>query len=93
VTSGQFPDWAKSEGILVCVNNAKILCLENERRNTFLKQKQKPQSLSRLDADSCRLIYFGNAPIERFDAGVFVGVPSPTVGFPYRFSDISVGAS
>jgi len=30
------PGAAKCEGIFMCVNNAKILCVESERRNTFL---------------------------------------------------------
>jgi hypothetical protein len=45
VLLGAFPEAAKSEGVFICVNNAKILCVENERRNTFLKRQQKRQSL------------------------------------------------
>jgi hypothetical protein len=37
VSMAAFPEAAKSEGFFMCVNNAKILCVENERRNTFLK--------------------------------------------------------
>jgi hypothetical protein len=37
VAKEAFPGAAKSEGVFICVNNAKILCAEIERRNTFLK--------------------------------------------------------
>jgi hypothetical protein len=37
VAQGAFPEAAKSEGDFMCVNNAKILFVENERGNTFLK--------------------------------------------------------
>jgi hypothetical protein len=52
-----FPGAAKSEGVFICVNNAKILCVEIERRNTFFKQKQKVQSLPGLCAVGQWLIF------------------------------------
>jgi hypothetical protein len=54
---GAFPGAAKSEGFFICGNNAKILCVEIERRNTFFTHKQKVQSPPRLGADGQMLIF------------------------------------
>jgi len=61
-----FPGAAKSEGVFMCVNNAKILCVETERCNTNLLADKKVNPDRCFALSDKGLFLFRNAPIANF---------------------------